>query len=58
MEQIITEIWQDAERFGWSAIKSKKDYYLNLALKFNTLDFGDQFEEIESKLNNTKLENL
>lgn len=49
MEQIINEIWADAEKFGWEAIKKQKDYYLNLAMKFENQD--EKYEIIESKMN-------
>lgn len=37
MEEIIEQIWNDAEKLGWEAIKGKKESYKELYRQFTIL---------------------
>lgn len=45
MKNLIDEIWNDIEKFGWEAISSKKEHYKKKTTSFYIRTQNDRFKK-------------
>jgi len=45
MKNLIDEIWNDIEKFGWEAISSKKEHYKKKTTSFSIKTQNDRFKK-------------